>query len=225
MITLCGFTLSNYHNKVKMVLLEKGIPFEEELVPMGRKSDAVYADSPLGKVPFLRTPQGPLCESQVICDWLEAAYPQPALMPADAFAAAKVRELITFIDLHLELVVRDIYAEAFFGGQVSDEVKTATRKRLERSIPAFKRLARFAPYVAGEQFTLADAAAWVSLPLVSLATKTVYGEDLLAAHGIDARSYQKFIAERPSAQRISADRKRDQEAAKAAAAAAAPKSS
>ncbi|MDP3224724.1 MAG: glutathione S-transferase N-terminal domain-containing protein, partial [Rubrivivax sp.] len=30
MITLCGLTLSNYYNKVKLVLLEKGVPFTEE---------------------------------------------------------------------------------------------------------------------------------------------------------------------------------------------------
>ncbi len=29
MITLCGIPLSNYYNKVKLVLLEKGIPFTE----------------------------------------------------------------------------------------------------------------------------------------------------------------------------------------------------
>ena len=79
------------------------VPFAEESVPLGRKDESVYAASPLGKVPFVRVPQGTLCESQVICDWLEAAYPQPALMPADPFEAAKARELITFIELHLEL--------------------------------------------------------------------------------------------------------------------------
>jgi glutathione S-transferase len=216
MIQLCGFTLSNYYNKVKMVLLEKGVPFEEDLLAMGQKDAAVLAASPLGKVPFVRTPQGTLCESQVICDWLEAAYPQPALVPADPFAAAKVRELITFIDLHLELVVRELYPQAFFGGAVSAEVQASVRKRLDRHIPAFKQLARFSPYVAGDQFTLADAAAWVSLPLVAMATKAVYGEDLLAAHGIDSRAYAQLIGERASAQRITADRKRDQ-AARAAA--------
>jgi glutathione S-transferase len=30
MLKLCGFHLSNYHNKVRIVLLEKGIPFEED---------------------------------------------------------------------------------------------------------------------------------------------------------------------------------------------------
>lgn len=222
MIVLGGFSISNYVNKVKLVLLEKGIPFEEELVPFGqKKGDAVLQASPLGKVPYLRTPQGTLCESQVICDWIEAAYPQPPLMPADPFAAAKVRELITFIDLHLELVVRELYPEAFFGGKVSDDVKASVRKRLDRHIPAFKKLAAFSPYVAGPAFTMADCAAWVSLPLVSMATRGIYGEDLMASHGLELKPYLKLIGERPSAQRVVADRKREQDALKAASAASA----
>jgi len=209
MITLCGFPISNYYNKVKLALLEKGIPFEEERVMTGSKDEAVMAASPLGKVPFIRTPQGALCESQVIVDWIEAAYPNPPLMPADPFAAAKVRELATFIDLHLELVARDLYAQAFFGGTVSEGTQARVRKQLERHIPAFKRLASFSPYVAGDAFTLADCSAWVSLPLVAMATRSVYGEDLLAAQGVDWKGYVKLVGERPSAQRVAADRKAD----------------
>ena len=219
MITLCGITLSNYYNKVKMILLEKGIPFTEEVCRTGSTDEAVLAASPLGKVPFIRTPQGTLCESQVIADYLEAAFPQPALMPADPFAAAKVRELTAFIELHLELIARELYGQAFFGGQASESTQARVRKQLDRNIPAFKRLAKFAPYVAGDQFTLADCAAWVGLPLVGMATKAVLGEDLLVAHGLDIKPYLKLVGERPSAQRVVADRKRDQEAAKAAAAA------
>ena len=209
MITLCGFPISNYYNKVKLALLEKGIPFEEERVMTGSKDEAVLAASPLGKVPFIRTPQGALCESQVIVDWIEAAYPNPPLMPADPFAAAKVRELATFIDLHLELVARDLYAQAFFGGTVSEGTQARVRKQLERHIPAFKRLASFSPYVAGDTFTLADCSAWVSLPLLAMATRSVYGEDLLAAQGVDWKGYVKLVGERPSAQRVAADRKAD----------------
>ena len=207
MIVLCGFAVSNYYNKVKLVLLEKGIEFSEETVATGSTDEAVLSASPLGKIPFLRTPQGPLCESQVIVDWLEAAYPQPALVPADAFAAAKVRELATFIDLHLELVVRDLYAEAFFGGTVSDDTKTRVRRKLDKNIPAFKRLAKFSPYVAGTQFTIADCSAWNALRLLSAATKKVYGEDLLTSHGIDWKPYMDLVGERPSALRVAADRK------------------
>lgn len=210
MITLCGFAVSNYYNKVKLALLEKGVPFTEEYVKTGRKDEEVLADSPLGKVPFIRTEHGPLCESQVILDYIEAKHPNPPLLPADPFQAAKVRELVSFVDLHLELVARELYPKAFFGGSVSEETLVRTRKLLDKNIPAFKRLAKFSPYVAGDTFTQADCAAWVSLPLIGMATKACYGEDLLAAAGIDVRGYSKLIGERPAAQKVTADRKADQ---------------
>ncbi len=211
MITLCGFSLSNYYNKVKLVLLEKGVPFTEEVVKTHSKDEAVLACTPLGKVPFIRTEHGALCESQSIVEYIEALHPNPPLLPADPWQAAKVRELTTFVDLHLELVARELYPKAFFGGDISDSNAARLRKLLEKNIAGFKRLAKFSPYVAGDRFTLADCAAWVSLPLVALATKIVYGEDLLAAGGIDWKPYSKLIGERPSAQRVSADRKADQE--------------
>ena len=212
-LALCGFALSNYHNKVKLVLLEKGLPFEEEVLSFDLlKSDAARAASPIGKVPFLKTAQGTLCESAVIAEYLEQLAPSPALLPADPFAAAKVREMTQFLELYVELVAREIYGEAFFGAPPSSDThKARVRKLLDRNIPAFKQLARFAPYAAGSQFTLADCAAYVHLPVVALATKLVYGEDLVAAHGIDWKAYVKRIAaERPSAQRVDADRKADQ---------------
>jgi glutathione S-transferase len=218
MLVLCGFSVSNYYNKVKLALLEKGVPFSEELVKTGSRDEAVLQASPLAKVPFIRTEHGTLCESQAILDYLEAAYPNPALLPADAWQAAKVRELITFIELHLELVARELYPKAFFGGDVSDAAAQRVRKLLTKNIAGFKRLAKFAPYVAGPTFTQADCAAWVSLPLVSMATRAVYGEDLLAAAGVDWKPYVKRVGERPSAQRVTADRKADQERAAAAAA-------
>lgn len=210
MITLCGFAISNYYNKVKLALLEKGVPFTEEYVKTGRKDEEVLADSPLGKVPFIRTEHGPLCESQIILDYIEAAHPNPPLLPADPYQAAKVRELVSFVDLHLELVARELYPKAFFGGSVTEETLARTRKLLDKNIPAFKRLAKFSPYVAGDTFTQADCAAWVSLPLVGMATKACYGEDLLAAAGIDVRGYAKLVGERPAAQKVTADRKADQ---------------
>ena len=85
------------------------------------------------------------------------------------------------------------------------------RKRLSKNIAAFKRLAKFSPYVAGETFTQADCAAWVSLPLVGMASRLVLGEDLLAADGIDWKPYVALVGQRPSAQKVAADRKAAQE--------------
>ena len=212
MITLCGMSLSNYYNKVKLVLLEKGVPFDEEVVGTRSTDDAVLNATPLGKIPFIRVDGQTLCESQIIVDYLEARYPQPALLPADAMAAAKVRELCAFMELYIELVGRELYAQAFFGGTVSEATQERVRKQLARHIPAFMRLARFAPYAAGETFTLADASAFATLPTVGMATQRVLGQDMIAAAGIDWKSHVRLLAQRPSVQRINADRKRDAEA-------------
>lgn len=202
MLTLCGFAASNYYLKVKLALLEKGVAFDERLVWVGSVDAAA---SPLGKVPFIETAQGPLCESEIILDYLEQAYPGHPLVPADAYGAAKVRELARFITLHLELEARKLYPQAFFGGTVSDAAKAKVAEQLKRSVAAFARLARFAPFIAGDRFTLADCSAICHLPLVSSASRSVLGEDVLA--GLPVRDYLKRMAERPSVQTISADRK------------------
>ncbi len=221
MLTLSGFTLSNYYNKVKMVLIEKGMPFVEERCKVGEVSEEHLMCSPLGKVPYIRTEHGALCESAVIVEYLESLQPEPRLLPTDIWEQAKVRELVTFVELHLELVVRELYPEAFFGGQVSDANKARVHKLLTRNIAAFQRLAKFGPYLAGPDFTIADCAAYVSLPLVAMTTKVIYGEDALQGAGIDWKTYIKLIELRPSAQKVTADRKVDQAASVAARAAAA----
>ncbi len=204
MLVLAGFAVSNYYNKVKLAMLEKGIEFTEEL-NWASKDEPTLEASPLGKVPFLRTPQGTLCESQVILEYLEDASPQVPLLPADPFERAKVRELVAFIELHLELVARRVYAQAFFGGTVSQGTIDATRRDLERGVPAFARLAKFAPFLAGDRFTMADCAAVVHLPVISMAGKAIWGEDPLAA--LPVRDYVKRLGERPAVQQVNAGRK------------------
>jgi glutathione S-transferase len=206
MLTLCGFAASNYYNKVKFALLEKGVPFHEELAWVGQTdADA----SPLGKVPYVKTPQGPLCESAVIMEYIEQQYPQNPLLPADPYAAAKVRELVTFLELHLELVARNLYPEAFFGGKISDSAKEKTGAQLEKNVAAFAHLAQFSPFVAGDALTLADCAAVVHLPLVSGASKIIYGRDFLA--DLPVRDYLKRMGERPTLAQVNADRKANTE--------------
>jgi glutathione S-transferase len=206
MLILCGFAASNYHNKVKLALLEKGVPFQEELVWVGA-TDAQA--SPLGKVPYLKTPEGAVCESAVMLEYIEQKYPQNPLLPSDPFAAAKVRELALFLDLHLELVARNLYPEAFFGGKVSDSVKEKVGAQLEKNVAAFAKLAKFSPFVAGDTFSLADCAALVHLPLITGATKVVYGKDFFA--DLPVRDYLKKMGDRPHLQSVNADRKANME--------------
>ena len=204
-LKLCGFAVSNYYNKLKIQLLEKNVPFVEELVWVNPVDPAVLLRSPMGKVPFLETPHGCLSESAVCADYIEQAYPEHPLLPTDAFEAAKVRELIAYMELHIELVARELYAQAFFGGKVSEGTQKRVRQALTKGVDGFSKLARFSPYVEGANFTLADCAASVHLPLASLATKLVLGEDLLAS--LPIKEYSKRMAERSSVQQVLADRK------------------
>lgn len=208
-LQLCGFAFSNYYNKVKLQLLEKGVAFEEVLVWADKSDAALMQASPLGKIPFLRTAQGSICESSACCEFIEAAYPGHPLIPADPFAAAKVRELILFLELHLELPARELYAQAYFGGQVSDAVKERVRKLLIKGAQGLASLARFTPYIAGSEFTLADCAAVAHLPAIAGTSKAIYGEDLLA--GVPWRDYVKAMGERSSVQKMNAERKANTE--------------
>ena len=87
---------------------------------------------------------------------------------------AKLRELVTFMEMHLELVARRLYAQAFFGGTVAPEVIESVRKELTRNIAAFGRLAKFAPYVGGAEFSVADCAASASQPSDSICISTCW---------------------------------------------------
>src|ERR1700704_2019732 len=116
MLKLCGFRLSNYVNKVRIALLEKGVPFEEDPGCSPSQREVCLVRAPMGKVPILELEGGRRhAESEVICEYLEETYPQKPLLPKDPYERAKVRELITFVELHVELVARRLYGPLFFG--------------------------------------------------------------------------------------------------------------
>ncbi|HSB99960.1 MAG TPA: glutathione S-transferase [Burkholderiaceae bacterium] len=216
MIKVCGFRVSNYHNKVLIALYEKGVPFEEDCNVKPSQDPAYLALSPMGKVPYAEIDGTRLSESEVILEYLEDAFPQKPLLPKEPLARAKVRELVTVIELHLELVARRLYPGAFFGGTTSDSTKQAVEKELAKGVRALKALAKFDPFIAGPEFTLADCAAAVHLPLVSLSTKLSYGRDFLADLP-QLKPYLKMLGERPSVAKVNADRKAATEAGKATA--------
>jgi len=205
MITLYGFALSNYYNKTKLALLEKGIPFNEEMVAPSQ-DEAVLKRSPLGKIPFIKTEQGYLSESQAILEYLEDAYPEHPLYPADPFERAKCREFIQHLELNIELVARRLYGEALFGSPASAETKDEVRKKVEAGLQGLTRLARFEPYALGANFSAADIVAWLHLGLIALATQKVYGEDLVAAHVPGVADYFKRMESRPFVQQVAAGR-------------------
>jgi glutathione S-transferase len=213
MIKLCGFRISNYHNKVRIALLERGIPFEEDCEVHPSQKDEYLSRSPMGKVPYLEVDGARIRESSVILEYLEDAFPQRPLLPKDPLERARVRELLVFVELHLELVVRRLYGGLFFGGKFSDETKAQVEKGVAKGVRALKALVKFEPFIAGKELTLADCAAFVHLPLVSLVTKSAYGRDFLEDIP-QVKPYLKMLGERPAFARVNEDRKAAGAAAK-----------
>lgn len=211
MITLYGLAISNYYNKIKLALLEKNIPFvEKSLAP--NQNDSMLKRSPMGKIPFIKTKDGYLSESQAVLEYLEDAFPENPLYPSDAFQRGKCREFIQHIELNVELIARRLYSEAIFDGSVSEETKNEVRVKVEAGLTGLARIMKLSPYALGETFNAADVVAWPNLQLVSYATHKIYGEDLVAEHIADIEAYMTLIESRPHAQKVSKDRAEAMEA-------------
>ncbi|HEY9100606.1 glutathione S-transferase family protein [Chitinimonas sp.] len=209
MFKLYGTPFSNYHNKVKLALLEKGVAFEE--LPAAPSQAADYlALCPTGKVPYFETDAGRFCESQAALEYLEECYPLVALLPKDALARARVRELIQILEQDVELAARRLLPHVLFGAPVADGVREEVSRQLDRGLASLSRVVRFAPWIAGEQFTLADCAAAVHIPVVQHITAQVYGRDWFA--DLPVAAYLEQLQHRPAYARVRAD----QDAARAA---------
>jgi glutathione S-transferase len=212
MLVLHGFSSSNYYNAVKLALLEKGLPFEENVVytGAGARYRPDYLDqSPLGKVPCLQTEHGFLSESRCIIDYLERAYPEPPLYPREPFAAAKLQELTQVIDLYLELAARRVLPNYFARKPVPDSVANDVRATLDKGAKAVGQLARFdTPFLLGERFSAADVAGAIHFPAVRFLSKEVLGCDPLAeVPGLLA--YTERMEQRPHVQRIRREQAED----------------
>lgn len=92
-LTVYGSSLSPFVRKVRVVLAEKGIAYEHQQINPFAPPDWFLEISPLKRIPVLRDSDEPepntLPDSSVICAYLEAKYPEPALYPAAPFARAR----------------------------------------------------------------------------------------------------------------------------------------
>ena len=105
-----GFPLSPFVRKVVVAVKEKGL--EAEVVPSNpsQPDEEFAAISPFHKIPAFRDGDFTLADSTAIVTYLDAKYPEPALLPASPEARAKA------IDAE-EAVKRPL---AYLDGAVSD---------------------------------------------------------------------------------------------------------
>jgi len=113
MIKIYGMAMSPFVRKVLAVLKLKGLDYE--LVPqMPFANDPEFRKiSPLEKIPALQDGDLTLCDSSVICEYLEDAYPQSAVYPSDAKAKAQARWLEELGDSKLAEFAGGIFFQRF----------------------------------------------------------------------------------------------------------------
>jgi len=195
MLKLYGFHVSNYFNMVKLALLEKGFEFEEVHTYPSREPQFL-ATSPMGKIPCLEAREGFLSETSAILEFLEDIIPEVPLLPVDPFARAKVRELMKVCELYIELPARRLYTGVFFGGNNAQQTIDEVRPEVERGLSALARLARFNPYLAGEDFSYADIVAYHTFSAVEKTMQVVYGWSVLDEIP-ELRQWRDTVSQRP----------------------------
>ena len=73
-----------YAARARIVLAEKGIAYEAVEIDLGDRPAWMYEKNATGRVPVYEEDEGlVLPESEVIMEYLEERYPEPALWPAD----------------------------------------------------------------------------------------------------------------------------------------------
>ena len=203
MITLYEHPLSPYAQKVKLFLLEKGIPFEAKTPAIGTGgAEAAWIESsPRAEVPSLIDGPTRVFDSTIICEYLEDKYPQRPMRPASAEDRARVRMIEDQLDTIYEGVTWAVF-EIEGWGRAKGELKTVLLKRAAEQIAGMNRwLERelgSRPYFNGDAFGWGDACAY---PFVAGAA----GQGNAPPAGSKLAAWLARVMERPSVKRCIAD--------------------
>jgi len=138
-ITLYDHPLSPYAQKVKIMLREKGLAFKAVLpdgMGAGGASGPFVEANPRAEVPALVDGEVRVFDSTVILEYLEDAYPTPALRPASATERARVRMLEEIMDTHFEAITWGLAELSWFRRAEGAEAE-AIRGRAARQLDGF----------------------------------------------------------------------------------------
>ncbi|MBW2940591.1 glutathione S-transferase family protein [Zhongshania aquimaris] len=137
MIVLHGNSVSPFVRKVLVALAIKGIDFEQ-VQQMPYSGDAEYLKiSPLGKIPALQDGDLNLCDSTVICEYLEDSYPDNPIYPTNPKQKAKARWVEELAGSRVTELAAGIFFQRFmrpmFLNQETDEA--LVQKIIEKQLP------------------------------------------------------------------------------------------
>jgi glutathione S-transferase len=162
---------SPFPTRVRLCLYVKGLS-PEIIEPPGFhatvESKGDYFDiNPIGRVPALVTDDGQaLPESEVICEYLEDAYPDPPLLPKDLWGRAQVRLISRLCDFYLVMAMRTLFNAS------GTSRRNWNRPSIDRALAEVEAALGYiehyignAGYAVGDRLTWADGALLPQLQL------------------------------------------------------------
>ena len=133
-----------YAARARITLAEKGIAYDAVEIDLADRPAWLYEKNPLGKVPVYEEDEGlVLPESEVIMEYLEERFPEPALWPADPAERALGR-------LWLQRFA-DRLGKAYYEARRGDG-----RDELDARLGELDRALEAQPYLTGREYGLAD---------------------------------------------------------------------
>lgn len=163
-VLLWDHPFSPYAQKVKIALREKGVAFETTVpggIGAGTTAGDFIAANPRGEVPALVHDDFAVFDSTVILEYIEDAWPEPALLPATPADRARVRMLEEVADTHWEAVNWGLSELKWFG-RGKDNVAPQLAERAAEQIRGFhawlERALGDRPWLNGEAFGWGDLA-------------------------------------------------------------------
>jgi glutathione S-transferase len=174
---------SPFPTRVRLMLYAKGI--EAEIIePPGFHASAeskgdYFEVNPIGRVPALVLDDGrSLPESEVICEYLEDAYPTPALRPADPWDRAQMRLLSRICDIYLVMAMVPLFNAAGRSRRSWDEARIgAALAEVEKSLGYLEDYIGTEGYAVGRALTQADGALTPQLVLAYEWAPALFGTE------------------------------------------------
>jgi glutathione S-transferase len=144
-----------FAHRTRLVLAEKGIPFELVEIDLANKPAWFGNVSLYGKVPALEHAGQRIVESAVINEYIEESFPEPRLLPGEPVRRALARIWIDFANTRLAVA----YAKVLLGATEADREAGkaelfAALERVERE--AVPQLSGTGPYFLGVEPSLVD---------------------------------------------------------------------
>lgn len=187
-----GSYVSPYVRKVLACLNLKGLAYEIDPITPFFGDDEFERLSPLRRIPVLVDGDLTLCDSSVICAYLDEAYPGHPLLPADPKDRARARWLEEFADSRMG----DVFIWGLFYPRVVHPAVWGVegdKARVE------KTLAKDAPAVLEylEREVPADGFLFGDIGLADISIATFFRNAALAGFAIDAARWPRaagFVA-------------------------------